>query len=208
MSLILNAEVSECSSIDENVLRIYTENFPVSSHASTPVYILKKRTYPYVLVRFFDNAILIGIVFCNLYPSLQTVYVDYIAVDKEHQNKGYGKSILTALKTTLFPLFSLIFLDCNDTLVQYYKKQGFTQYKSFSYSSGFVTNIMYHKKKPTYKYLYLPNILHVLHNTLADMVLFFTHIHHIISPVKKRKNAMTRPLRDLSNTEYKTKTKR
>jgi hypothetical protein len=112
--------------LTNQILTLYDQNF--SPHVRIPHYKLRKRlknkTYEVISLRKDNEMIGFSLVSSN--PSLKTIFIDYLCIDKKHQNGGYGKLLLHELNTIkYFPEYEYSILECEDYLVPYYQKNKF-----------------------------------------------------------------------------------
>jgi len=108
------------------IIKLYDDNF--SPHVRIPHYKLRKRlkTKSYEIISLKKNNEIIGFSLVSLNKLLETIFIDYLCVDKKFQKGGYGKLMLHELNTNkFFPEYKYSILECEDYLVSYYQKNKF-----------------------------------------------------------------------------------
>lgn len=87
--------------------------------------IQKMIDYANLIITVWDNEKLVGVARC-LTDFVYCCYLSDLAVDKEYQKKGIGKSILDYLKTLLTEEVSIILISAPEAM-EFYPKVGFTK---------------------------------------------------------------------------------
>lgn len=86
--------------------------------------ISKPKYMKYIIL---DNNAMIGLLIYHFIYDV--VYIDYLVIDSVFQNRGYGKNIIK----TFIDKYQDVSCDCVHTLVPYYTKLGFRQYKDLDF---------------------------------------------------------------------------
>lgn len=64
---------------------------------------------------------------CFVYKPFQSfVFIEYLFIKQSYQNKRYGSFFLAECIRLLSDTYSTLFLDCQEHLIPYYQKRGFT----------------------------------------------------------------------------------
>ena len=111
--------------IFEKVYEIFDENFP--DHIKIEKEILRENLFSgkYKMYALSIRDEIIGAFIYNPIISLSgCVFIEYIFIKKEYQNRGYGKRFI---KDCLGKLkkYKTIYLDCEKNLISYYEKLDF-----------------------------------------------------------------------------------
>jgi len=124
MQLALESKINKDDM--SHIFHLYDQNF--SPHVRIPHRKLKKRiqeeTYHVISLKKDNQWIGFSLVSLNL--ELQTIFIDYLCIDKSHQKGGYGKMVLNELNSNkFFPSYQYSILECEDYLVKYYQKNNY-----------------------------------------------------------------------------------
>lgn len=111
----------------QKIFCLYDENF--SPTVKVPHTKIKKRilqnVYKVIIIKNQDEWI--GFSLVNLHKPLQTIFIDYLCVDKKFQKGGFGKRILQMLndKNQMYKDYKYTALECENYLVPYYQKNNY-----------------------------------------------------------------------------------
>jgi predicted GNAT family N-acyltransferase len=87
---------------------------------------IKNKTYD--LISFKKDNEMIGFSLITLNPTIKTIFIDYLCIDKKHQKGGYGRTLLNEIHTLkYFPEYEYCVLECEDYLIKYYQKNNFVK---------------------------------------------------------------------------------
>lgn len=115
------------STLFEEIYEMFDASFPSEIKLSKEE--LKTNVFSgafkmYILT--FENEV-IG---CFVYNPLQSlVFIEYLFIKQSYQNKKYGSFFLAECIRLLSTQFGTLFLDCQEHLIPYYQKRGFTYEK-------------------------------------------------------------------------------
>jgi ribosomal protein S18 acetylase RimI-like enzyme len=78
---------------------------------------------------------IVGIACAHTYPGNDTVYLDFIAIDKSYQRRGIGSMLLKAILKKVInankkKIYFIIRAD-NDVGIRFYEKHGFKRVKTY-----------------------------------------------------------------------------
>jgi N-acetylglutamate synthase-like GNAT family acetyltransferase len=116
---------------------------------------------------YINNEIVgFGMVF-NIMNNLW--HIDYLAIDPIYQNMGYGKILMN----NLINKYKNLSLECNDKLINYYKKFGFIKHNNNYYYDNHQFNIM---TNFNIKYNNIKLLINKLNNyNLITLMIYFSY---------------------------------
>jgi ribosomal protein S18 acetylase RimI-like enzyme len=131
----------------KNVLEIYKRAF--NSDIKLEINLIKKyiKRKIYEIKILADNENIFGFSFIiplQNYGIKNIVHIDYIAIDYQHQGKGYANILMNNIIE--YYLDNSITLECEDKLIKFYEKFGFIKLREFEFKGKYM-NFMIRKNK-------------------------------------------------------------
>lgn len=112
-----------------SVLDIYTESFDNNVRISTKLIKKRIRNNTYRTILFSDRGLLSGFAFVIPITHMNLIHIDYIAIADHQRGKGMGSKILNTILQDIkwYKNHKANFsLECEDKLVGFYQRFGFT----------------------------------------------------------------------------------
>lgn len=121
-------EINPNNDLIEQLLCIYDKTFSPNVKISHKK--IRKRIdrgiYKIILFQNQNQNEIVGFGFISLNPTLKSIFIDYLCIDKKYQKEGWGKKFLSFInQPTLFPEYKYCLLECEHYLVSYYQKNNF-----------------------------------------------------------------------------------
>lgn len=108
------------------VLKIYFDNFEKNIQIPKRIILkrIKKKKYDIFLLKLGNK--IIGFSFTVLFSKEKFIFIDYIAIDIDHQGRGYGKILFNHIYDYYIEskLANLLVLECENKLINMYQKWG------------------------------------------------------------------------------------
>jgi len=146
----------------QELLRIYSENFPDDISIKKVHQIFKEKDYKFLYLQQ-NKKILGGLVLTQIDDDL--IYIEYLFVDKEYQSKGVGKKLLNKLLDDYSDF--RISLHCENFLIKYYEKFGFTQKEGIYYFRNKKFNLMvFDKNNSLFKIINSDIVIELLNDSV------------------------------------------
>ncbi len=167
MSIIPDIYINEEPLIKQQFTKLYLKSFP-SKYRERISKLNKKYKFKYnqgrLLILLFKNN-LIGFILYYIKKdkyNCKRLHIDYITIDNEYNGKGYSRLILNHLINKYKNKIDTITLECEDKLIKYYQKLGYTKYKCKKICKilNIKWNLMYIKFKQLPKFNIIYNELY------------------------------------------------
>ncbi len=94
---------------------------------------------------FLQKSTVAGFALLNFYPKYKLIHLDYISLDKNYQGKGNGSKYLSHIVETFYKKnkkVKYLVLECENHLVKFYEKNGFTKINFDYYYHSVRMNLM------------------------------------------------------------------